>query len=316
MAPLTLRPAAPADGPGVRALFAATHGRELPDALWRWRYHGRPDAPSVCTVADDGGVVAHVGALVSPADVPDGGLRLALWTDLMTHPARRDLGLFMDLAQANLDACRAAGVGLVYAFPNDRSYPLLKRLFGFKDLGDLPAYEGPLGGLRRPSGPPAAEARPSAAELDGFWRRVGPKDALTLRRDAAWVDWRLHRRPGPPYGVFYARTDGLLTGWAAAKVFEGPGARVGDVLELWAEVPEARNALVCALWDWFAARKADVVSAWAAPGDHRGSYYESLGLAPTGPKTHFVARELAPAGKAFPGEPAYWRIGKGDSDVF
>lgn len=316
MAPLTLRAATAADGPGVRALFSATHKRELSDDVWRWRYHGRPDAPSVCTVADDGGVAAHIGALRFPADALGGGLTAALWTDLMTHPAKRDLGLFMDLAQANLDACGAAGVSLVYAFPNDRSYPLLKRLLGFRDLGDLVAYESPLASLRRPDAAPASETRPAAAELDAFWKRVVPKDGLSLRRDAAWLDWRFYRRPGAPYAVFYARTDGGLSGWAAAKVFSGPEGRVGDVLELWSESSEARASLAAALLDWFSARKADVVSAWAAPGDALRSYYGGLGLTPAGPRTHFVARELAPAARAFPAEPAYWRIGKGDSDVF
>lgn len=316
MAPLTLRAGTASDGPGVRALFAATHKRELSDEVWRWRYHGRPECPSVCTVADDGGVFAHIGALISSADAPTGGLKLALWTDLMTHPEKRDLGLFVDLAQANLDALGASGVELVYAFPNDNSYRLIKRLFEFKDLGDLAAYEAPLRGLRRPDAAPTAEARPAAAELNAFWKRMVSKDALALRRDAAWLDWRFHRRPGAPYAVFYSRTGGVLSGWAAAKVFEGPDGRVGDILELWSDSPEGRASLVAALLDWFAAGKAAVVSAWAAPGDERGSYYRSLGLAPTGPRTHFVARELAPSAQAFPAEPAYWRIGKGDSDVY
>lgn len=316
MAPLTLRAATAADGPGVRALFAATHKRELSEELWRWRYHGRPDSPSVCTVADDGGVVAHIGALTSVGDIPRSTIKLALWTDLMTHPARRDLGLFMDLAQTNLDACRAAGVGLVYAFPNDRSYPLLKRLFGFSDLGDLAAYEAPLASLPLRDAPHASQTRPHSAELDALWERSAPIGALTLRRDAAWIDWRFHRRPGAPYAVFYSRLGELLSGWAAVKVFDGPTGRVGDIVELWGDSPEAWASLTATMLQWFAAQGADVVSAWAGPSSAQAGHYGEMGLKPVGPRTHFVAKALAPGGEPFTGGAGYWRIGKGDSDVF
>ncbi|TBR17715.1 GNAT family N-acetyltransferase [bacterium] len=315
MAPLTLRAATPADGPGVEALFSATHARELPHPVWQWRYHGRPGSPSVCTVADDGGrVVAHVGTLVSPADARGRGLRLGLWTDLMTHPERRDLGLFLDLAEANLAACRTAGLDLLYAFPNDRSYPLLKRLLGFLDLGDLRAYEAPLSGLRRADAAPAREGLPPAAELDSFWRRARPEHGLALRRDAAWVQWRFALRPGADYRTFHVMDAGRLSGWAAAKFF--PAGRVGDVLELWHDGPAAADALLAAAAAWFKERGAETVSAWAGPRDPKAELWESWGLAPRGPATHFVAKALTPAGEAFAADASFWRIGKGDSDVF
>lgn len=315
MAPLTLRAAGPADGPGVAALFAATHARELPHELWRWRYHGRPEQPSVSSVADEGGrVVAHVGTLTSPADARGRGLRLGLWTDLMTHPERRDLGLFMDLAEANLASCRGAGLDLLYAFPNDRSFPLLKRLLGFLDLGDLKAYEAPLSALRRPDAAAALAGLPTAAELDAFWDRVRPEHGLALRRDAAWTDWRFTRRPGPAYRTFHVRDGSRVAGWAAAKYFAA--GRVGDVLELWHEGPVAADALLAAAASWFRDQGAATVSAWAGPRDPKAAVWAAWGLEPRGPATHFVAKALTPAGEAFAADASFWRIGKGDSDVF
>lgn len=315
MASLTLRSAVPEDGAAVRSLFAATHARELPEDLWRWRYHGRPGQPSVCTVAAEPGfVAAHVGALLSPADGRGRELRLALWADLMTHPERRDLGLFMDLAETNLAACRDAGADLVYAFPNDRSFPLLKRLLGFHDLGDLKAYEAPLAALAEVAAAPVEDGLPADAELDAFWPRVRPENALALRRDAAWAAWRFTARPGSGYRAFHVREGGALKGWAVCKVFAAQG--VGDVLELWHESPAAAAALRAAARAWFTDRGAVTVSAWAGPRDPKAALWTGWGLAPVGPATHFVAKALTPAGQSFAADASFWRISKGDSDVF
>lgn len=316
MAPLNLRPARPEDAAGVRALFEAVHRRPLPEDLRRWRYDGRPDAPCVATVAEEEGlVVAHLGALTFELETPAGRRRAGLWADLMVHPDRRGLPLFLDLAEANTAACAEAGLSLLYAFPNDNSWPLLKRLLGWTDLGDLAAFEGPL--------PEAPEARaalpglPEAAEIDELWERVRPPAVVSLRRSGAWARWRYVQRPGEDYSCWQARGEsGALRGWAAAKVYAGPGRLLGDVLDLWAENGEAEDHLLAAALGWFAQRGVTTVSAWAAPGDQQGSLWTSLGLEPEGPRTHFGARALTPEARAFTGEPTLWRIAKGDSDVF
>lgn len=316
MAPMRLRPARPEDAAGIRALFAAVHARALPEPLRHWRYDGRPDAPSVCTVAEeDGNVVAHLGALSFELETPAGRRRAGLWTDLMIHPGRRGLPLFMDLGEANTAACAEAGLSILYAFPNDNSWPLLKRLLDWKDLGDLAAFEGPMPDA--PEAPRALPGLPEPAELDAFWERVRPPAVVTLRRSGAWAHWRYSSRPDGNYSCWQARgASGELRGWAAAKVFAGPGYLIGDILELGAENGEAEDALLAAALDWFGEKGATTLSAWAAPGDQQGSLWGSLGLKPGGPLTHFGARALSAETEAFTSDPTLWRIAKGDSDVF
>lgn len=308
MAP-ALRPARHEDAAGIRALFQEVHGRPLGPELFAWRYDGRPGAPSVSTVAEEGGrVVAHLGTLRVLMDGPAAPLHAGLWADLMVAPDRRDLGLFMDMAEANMRDCAQAGLALLYAFPNDRSFPLLKRLFGWDDLGDLSAWEGPVA----PSRPgQALDGLPPAAALDSFWASARPPGTLALRRDAAWAAWRYTSRPGGAYRAFHVPGGG----WAAAKVFTGPDGTLGDILDLVAG-PHTEPRLVEAAMAWFRSQGASRASAWAAPGDPRASLWAQSGLAPCGPRTHFAVKVLDEGAAAFARDPLIWRISKGDSDVF
>ncbi|MBI3298591.1 MAG: GNAT family N-acetyltransferase [Elusimicrobia bacterium] len=316
MAPLSLRPARPEDGAGVSALFTAVHKRPLPEPLRRWRYDGKADAPSINTVALDGDrVVAHLGALRVELETPAGRRAAGLWADLMVHPEHRGLPLFLDMAEANMAACAQAGLSLLYAFPNDNSWPLLKRLLDWTDLGDLHAFEG---GLPEPqSGGRALDGLPEAAELDAFWERVRAPGVVTLRRSGAWARWRYLDRPDSGYRSWQVRgTAGNLRGWAAAKTFAAKDSVIGDVLDLWTEDGEAEETLLSAVLAWFAERDVTTMSAWAAPGDQQASLWSSLALDPVGPVTHFGARALTPEAAAFASDPSLWRIAKGDSDVF
>ena len=158
MASPALRPYAPGDETGIRLLFSQVHKRELSPETWCWRYRLNPAGESVVTVAvEDGEVVGHVGVL--PMLVS--GHAAGLWVDLMIRQDRRNLDLFLDMAQASLEATERAGMEFVYAFPNDKSHPVLKRMLGWRTLREIDALEAPLRMLEAPT--PALKAEPFSA---------------------------------------------------------------------------------------------------------------------------------------------------------
>lgn len=308
------RPYRPGDEAGIRALFATCHGRELSAETWRWRYAGAP----VLEVAEDAGrIVAHVGAL--PVALERGGesMKAGLWVDLMVHPDYRNLQLFLDMAESNRARCAAAGMKALFAFPNDRSYPVMKRMLDWNALEEIDALEGAIDSLKSP--PSAAKIEDAAsfgAEHDALWTRLRPADAWASARGAARLNWRFRERPGAGYLAWNARgADGRLLGWAAAKVFDGPQGRVGDVLDLWAE-PGADDALWSAALARFRAEKIAIVSLWALRADPLHARARAWGLTPSGPRTHFAGRWTdSKTAEPFP-DAARWRVAKGDSDVF
>ena len=294
----------------IAELFRACHGRELPLELWRWRYQRNPAGPPVIDVAESGGrIVAHVATIPVRLSKGSAALRAGLWADLMVHPEARGLDLFMRLSESHTRRAKATGIRQLYAFPNDNSYPILKRMLGWKTVQEIDALEAPLERLRLPRPPlPAGwffeEINEYTLGFNDFWSSVRPA-AISIVRDTAWLRWRYLRKPKYNYGRWALWNEqGRLAGWIAAKVF----GRIGDVMDLWAEPsgPAAGHLMVQAA-EWFRSQKVRRVSAWASRSSRTLARYRAWGFAPIGPRTHFAAIP-------FNGE--RWDISKGDSDVF
>lgn len=308
------------DENGIRRLFEACHRRPLDLDVWRWRYAPQPHGTPVTDVAVDGGeVVGHVSAL--PALLERGGdaVKAGLWVDLMIDPAHRNLTLFLDMAEANRRRCAEAGVELLFAFPNGKSYPVLKRMLGWQDAGDIMALEGKLSLLTRLAGGSRAErVETFGAEFDELWSRVRPKVRLCGARGAERLDWRYRGRPRSTYPAWSSRdASGRLEGFLVAKTFDGPEGRIGDILDFWFDpAAAASGGLLHAAFDHFQKEKVATVSAWALEGSTQRAALLSCGLAPGTDRTHFAGRWTAETGPAFPAQHADWSLFKGDSDVF
>jgi hypothetical protein len=301
------------DESGIRRLFETCHGRPLDSEVQAWRYASRPHGSPVTDVAvDDGVIVGHVSALPVRLEHGEAGIKAGLWVDLMIEPAHRNLTLFLDMAESNRRRCADAGVKLLYAFPNGKSYPVLKRMLGWNDAGDILALEGPLASLRRPAD---AGAKPESvdkfgAEFDDLWSRLRPRGRLCAARDSEHLSWRYRGRPRSHYPAWSSRG-----GFIVVKTFDGPRGRVGDILDFWAE-PNAAASLLNAAFGHFKSENVSVVSAWALDGTSQRAALEACGLAPSADRTHFAGRWTAETGPDFPARHADWSLLKGDSDVF
>ena len=299
----------PGDERGIAALYRACHGRELPRELWRWRYFDNPFGRATIDVAESGGrIVAHVATIPVALSNGRAEARGGLWADLMVHPQHRNLNQFLNLAETHTRDCRKDGIRRLYAFPNDNSYPLLKRMLGWKTVAEIDALEARLEDLRVPRATPAADYVLEAISaytigFDGFWARVRP-NAWSIVRGNEWLRWRYVAKPKYNYGRWVLWSRAGMIGWACAKVF----GEIGDVLDLWADpkTPAAAMLMDTAA-QWFRSRNVRRVSAWALPGTSTQKQYVAWGLKSVGQRTHFAALP-------FDGEA--WAVTKGDSDVF
>ncbi|MFI5348076.1 MAG: GNAT family N-acetyltransferase [Elusimicrobiota bacterium] len=311
----------PGDEAGIRRLFEICHLRPLEADVWSWRYAYRPEGSAVTMVAvDRGELVGHVSALPIQLERGTRAVKAGLWVDLMIEPKHRNLTLFLDLADANRRRSAELGVELLFAFPNDKSYPVLKRMLGWQDAGDIPALEGALSSLSapEPAGSKIEAIEEFGAEFDGLWSRLRPQNRLCGARGSERLRWRYRSRPRSLYPAWSVRgAAGGLEGFLVAKVFEGPKGRIGDILEFWAEPKgPAAGSLLAAAFGHFKNENVGTVSAWALQGTPQRAKLEACGLAPGADRTHFAGRWTAERGPDFPVRHADWSISKGDSDVF
>lgn len=314
-----LRPYRPGDEQGICDLFSTCHGRPLPLDVWRWRYAPQNGTAPVIEVAVEAGrVVAHLGTLPVTLQRGEEALSAGLWVDLMVHPDSRNLSLFLDMAEANHRHCAEAGLRLVFAFPNDRSYPVLKRMLNWNTIEDIDALEAPLSELKPiPAETNIRKVSDFTSEYDDLWRRLRPDGAFVGTKTSAWLSWRYRQRPAGRYEAWCARNENeRLSGWLVAKFFDAPQGRIGDILDFCAE-PDSFDALWSTALTHFKTSGVQTISSWALRGSPLFQRFVGWGLAPRGPRTHFAGRwtspnELAP----FPARGEDWRVSKGDSDIF
>jgi GNAT superfamily N-acetyltransferase len=88
--------------------------------------------------------VAFYGVL--PCFIEHGGrLTLAAQSaDTMTHPAHRNKGLFVALAELTYNLCRTEGIRLVFGFPNQNSLPGFINKLGWEAVGCLERFTIPV----------------------------------------------------------------------------------------------------------------------------------------------------------------------------
>jgi hypothetical protein len=124
-------------------------------------------------------------------------------------------GLFVQLAEATHEMMADLGYELVYAFPNDQSYPGFIHRLGWIDVGKVPNLKRLLVPLPDPLDPVlflSPKARQGKLTCGTHWaisdEAVPPSDLATLasqkneagiclRRDSLWFRWRYS--PTGPY---------------------------------------------------------------------------------------------------------------------
>jgi len=280
-------------------LSVAEYGADAPvadPAHLRWKFLGDPAGRAFADTLIEGvgGEREVVGRIVFEPRVlrSAAGERHAVNPiDLLIHPGYRSPRAFLQLMRGLREH---DGVDLVYLAPNDTSAPLYERVLKFNQIGTFMLTGAPLrpdrllGGRLRALRPltrvggagwravmRAATCRagrgidltdevPDAEALDRLAATVATEDEWVGSRDHAFHQWRFHQGPRFKYRVRYARVDGELVGYLAARVADFEGLRACVVVDcVAAGSKEARvaRALLADVLRWAIVERADLIAA-------------------------------------------------------
>lgn len=230
------RPYRREDEAEVLALWHLAFGRELDEAIWRWKYAENPFGQRILLCLDDNGI-----ALVMYSGVPYRAtwngrtVEIVQLMDIMSHPDYRKTGLFVKAADAFFDHFAGGDSVLYYGIPGRYHFDIGAKYLKYSELESGVAYlRGDTSFLARNPrvfGGRAERIDRATTKLDDVWSALQSHFPLAAIRDAAFVDWRFLQNPIRDYRVYLYRS-GLSKrpqGYAAVGV-EGDTARVVDIL--------------------------------------------------------------------------------------
>ena len=228
----------------------------------RWQFVEPPVGSLLVDFAVDprpeGETIAAIYAVVPfAAQIDASDCVVAQSLDTLTDERYRGRGLFVTLAKATYARLAKEGVAFVYGFPNENSVHGFFQRLEWRSLDPLPwrvrplrlgyllrrlrvpsavaALFGdarlPLPRVRLPGGCSIREIRDFEPAFDRLWKRFAAGTRVALRRDAAYLRWRL-RRPGAHYRVWALDGAEGLRGFVATNLVTSERLTAGYVMEL------------------------------------------------------------------------------------
>jgi GNAT superfamily N-acetyltransferase len=275
--PLTVRAMRPTPGDleAFRSCLEANGLPRSPEQV-RWQFVENPVGTLLVDFAVDarpeGETIAAIYAVVPFAARVDSRECVAAQSlDTLTDARYRGRGLFVTLAKATYARLAKDGVAFVYGFPNENSVHGFFERLEWRSLDPLPwcirplrlgyllrrlripgrvaaLLDGtrlPLPRVRLPQGCSIREVFDFDPTFDALWERFAAGTRVALRRDAAYLRWRL-RRPGARYRVWALDGASGLLGFVATSLVSSGRVTAGYVMELIHE-PGARELGVALL---------------------------------------------------------------------
>lgn len=190
------------DEPGLAALFEASFGYRPHGEYWSWKYQRIPGrARSLVAVGAGGEIVAHVGALALPAS--SAGETKDIWQLVDFMGSAAGSGLRPPLVAAGrallADLPEPADFPWIFGFPSERHFALGVRQFGYRPLREV----RPLAGLLPDGAGPAGSLLERSDHCGEWAERVWSACAQnSVRRSAAFLNWRYHARPDRYYRFY------------------------------------------------------------------------------------------------------------------
>jgi hypothetical protein len=321
----------------------------IPDRL-RWLYDECPDGrvTTVLAVVQETGEVIGCGSILPrPTWVRGRRIAAGVLCDFAVSKAHRIAGAALTIQRALAEAGRAAGLELVYGYPNDKSLAVFKRV-GYGVVGKTTTWVKPLRsayklrvqlgsrwaggvaavpvdlGLRARDavlslrGAPVTPGDGAAVErgVDGLWERARDAYVVVGEKSAAYLDWRYRRFPTAPHAVFgvSARGSDRLAAYAAYTVESGKSF----VRELFADTTDGIvEALLLALGAELRSRGVDSISLSCLGDATFGARLRGAGFIQRPGERALVLRAeaLADPVKAEVLDPARWFMLDGELDI-
>jgi hypothetical protein len=212
--------------------------------------------------------------------------------DLLIHAEHRSPRAFLQLMRGLREH---DGIDLVYLSPNDTSAPLYERVLRFTEVGSfvltgtplrpdrvlasrLPGWLRPVArlagvawrGTNRMAlagagrGIVLSDEVPDDAEVDRLGDSVAQEPRWVGTRDHRFHQWRFHDGPRFRYRVRYARIDGELVGYVAARIADFEGLHACVVVDCLTDGSRDRRVARALLADtlrWAVTQHADLLAA-------------------------------------------------------
>lgn len=267
MSDIEIRPATPADAPGICQLFSRAFGTEMSLEEWMWKYESNPDGWFGIVAVADGQIVGNYAGWGSRFLLDRESRLLYAVGDVSTDPSIRRLGVrsgvFRRMTESFYEAVFRSGVPFCFGFPGQRHLTISHRLVGTRTL--LPIRQILVPCHTFPSPPTDAVAGDFVGEnFDRFWVEASRALTHAAVRDRARVNWRFHARPTRYYRMVWRESKGKVLGWAVLSV-HGEHALVADFLGL---LPDGSDLLPL-----FSAAAAEAITMgarqlvfWETPG--------------------------------------------------
>lgn len=260
----------------------------------RWMYEQAPEGPATTVlgvVAESGEVVGCGSFLHQPTWVDGRRVPAAVLCDFAITRAHRIAGAALAIQRALVGAARAAGLELLYGYPNAGSLGVFKRI-GYRVVGETTAWVKPLRagyrlrgvrGLRWAAGIAAVPLDAGLRALDvlraarlplavrgapvpfgdestgALWDEARAQRGVVGDRSTAYVEWRYGGFPTAPHRTFgvFPRGGQRLAGCAVYTVERGK-AFLRDLLAQ--DLDASADALLLALSDHLRREGVDSLS--------------------------------------------------------
>jgi hypothetical protein len=350
-----VRLAEPADLAQI-ALFLIPLGSELfgerfPDAspqdFYRcWKYFRNPLGNAIVGIATAGGSVVSTVAATPKRIWLSGKAVLAYeFGDFMTDASYRRMGLCSQLSELVCREVGARGASLVYARPNEMSFPIFTGKLSFHEgqRQDARRFAIPSHTISRKTGIPAGLLRlsgidwllkcrcipgsPGSAvtvvpverfekEIDQLWQRASAGYDFALVRDSSYLNWRFSDCP-TPYKMWRALRKGQSVGFLVARADRT--APVATIIDLFTESSdvEAVRALLATGMGCLLNSGAQSINTSTLQGSGQSAAHRLLQRAfPFRRKKHLhlVFRVLHPQEITLPLPSQKWHFTHGDCD--
>lgn len=252
-----------------------------------WRFERNPAGAGRIVVAEANGEIvglsSYVPAVIQAGDETATGYQAI---DSFVHPSMRGRGLFSELARTFVQRAEDP-IEVVYGIPNDQAAPAWFGKLGWTRHGTMPFLFKPLSSsyfLRRmglAGGFSLSVARDQNAQLlhrfgpgvDELWREFSKGVTNAVRRDSAYLNWRIIDCPSAGYRTVASSDSSFVTTYAAAK----HGGKIGYVME--AMGADASDLLMSELGR-MRSHDVEVALAWCSPESPNIQLYRRAGFIP------------------------------------
>lgn len=311
---LEYKPYKDGDETQILDLFKASFGVDLSPAFWRWRQLENPaGGPWTEMVWDGDRLAGHYAVSAANMSINGEATPACLSMTTMVHPDYRGQGIFEKSAESIYARLAAAGVRLVYGFPNVNSHrPFIQKL-AWTDICDTPMFKVAVSQTTPAAlSPSVEEVFEFDARFDRLWDRVKGTHAIWNWRDSEMLSWRFLKNPINKYRVGVVSNGSEINGYVVVKQYQSTGL---DIVDIVADDKTQFPALVA--WAIQAARdmKLPEASIWAPAGAAHRESIARAGFQAHGPITYFGGRVFSPINAALT-DARQWHYSMSDSDLF